>query len=85
MEAIETIYKGIKFRSRLEARWAYYFDLCGFEWMYESEGFHLSDGSMYLPDFYIPRLNMFVEIKPFKQWDKRWEMFIEGITDENER
>lgn len=53
MKAIETIYKGYKFRSRLEARWAVFFDAVGVEWDYETEGYEFSDGTRYLPDFYI--------------------------------
>lgn len=60
---IPTTYKGILFRSRLEARWAYYWDLIGLKWMYEFEGFILSNGEYYLPDFYIPEFG-YIEIKP---------------------
>lgn len=35
---IETIYKGYRFRSRLEARWAVFMDACGADWEYEPEG-----------------------------------------------
>ena len=35
---IETIYKGYRFRSRLEARWAVFMDYCGADWEYEPEG-----------------------------------------------
>jgi len=70
VKAIETKYKGYRFRSRLEARWAVFFDACGYKWEYEPEGFDL-DGSYYLPDFKIygedsnGDFNVFwVEIKP---------------------
>jgi hypothetical protein len=53
-KAIETRYKGCRFRSRLEARWAVFFDSIGVEWQYEPEGFEGFDGSKYLPDFYLP-------------------------------
>lgn len=53
MEAIQTWYKGIKFRSRLEARWAVLFDTIDAEWEYEPEGFKSSDGTCYLPDFVL--------------------------------
>jgi hypothetical protein len=47
---IQTRYKGYRFRSRLEARWAVFFDLLGIAWEYEPEGFRM--GSVcYLPDF----------------------------------
>lgn len=52
MKAIETKYKGYRFRSRLEARWAVFFDACGYSWEYEPEGFDL-EGIYYLPDFKI--------------------------------
>lgn len=42
IKPIETIYKGYRFRSRLEARWAVFFDALGIEWQYEVEGFDLS-------------------------------------------
>lgn len=51
--AIETSYKGYRFRSRLEARWAVFFDSLGVDWLYEKEGFELQSGK-YLPDFWIP-------------------------------
>ena len=63
IDAIQTEYKGYKFRSRLEARWAIFFDTLGIEWIYEPEGFRLSDGSLYLPDFYLPESNTWVEVK----------------------
>lgn len=57
MKAIETIYKGYRFRSRLEARWAVFFDNMGVPYEYEKEGFEL-DGEFetvrYLPDFWLP-------------------------------
>jgi hypothetical protein len=66
IQAIETRYKGYRFRSRLEARWAVYFDALGIEWVYEQEGYKLPDGSLYLPDFYLPVLGCFAEVKPTK-------------------
>jgi len=64
MQAIETIYKGYKFRSRLEARWAVFFDSLGIQWEYEPEGYVLEDGTLYLPDFWLPEWNCFAEVKP---------------------
>lgn len=39
IKAIQTKYKGYNFRSRLEARWAVFFDALKIEWAYEEEGF----------------------------------------------
>jgi hypothetical protein len=63
MKAIETQYKGYRFRSRLEARWAVFFDALGVKWTYEHEGFELPNGTRYLPDFYLPDFDEYVEIK----------------------
>ncbi len=63
IKAIETLYNGYKFRSRLEARWAVFFDAVGSKWEYEKEGFDLN-GTYYLPDFYLPEWSAWVEIKP---------------------
>ena len=60
---IETHYKGYRFRSRLEARWAVFFDAINFKWEYEVEGYSL-DGLYYLPDFWLPEGSVFVEVKP---------------------
>lgn len=51
--AIQTIYRGYRFRSRLEARWAVFFETLGLKWEYEPEGFELGDGFRYLPDFRV--------------------------------
>lgn len=64
IQAIETIYKGYRFRSRLEARWAVFFDEAGIKYEYEPEGFILDDGTKYLPDFYLPKEDIYVEVKP---------------------
>jgi hypothetical protein len=56
IKAIETKYKGYRFRSRLEARWAIAFDnmLDGeLLWEYEKEGYDLEEVGCYLPDFWI--------------------------------
>ena len=60
---IETIYRGYRFRSRLEARWAVFLDAAGVEWQHEPEGFDLH-GVYYLPDFWLPLDKSFLEIKP---------------------
>ena len=64
MKAIETRYKGYRFRSRLEARWAVFFDAVGIEWEYELEGFDLGEFGYYLPDFWLPQAEYHAEVKP---------------------
>lgn len=69
IKAIETIYNGYRFRSRLEARWAVFFDEIGIKYEYEKEGYDLGKLGWYLPDFWLPEYELFVEIKPFKERD----------------
>ena len=64
--AIETEYKGRKYRSRLEAKWAVFFDLCS--WQYEYEPI---DFNGWFPDFALYGANghiVYVEVKPVKQF-----------------
>lgn len=65
VKAIDTEYNGYKFRSRLEARWAVFFDAVGCKYEYEVEGYELEDGVKYLPDFYLPEYDTYVEIKAY--------------------
>ena len=73
IKAIETEYNGYRFRSRLEARWAVFFDAAGIKYQYEPEGFEVSnfyqDGKVYryLPDFYLPQFKCYAEVKPTKE------------------
>lgn len=64
IRAIETPWHGHRFRSRLEARWAIFFTTLKIEFWYEPEGFDLGGGEWYLPDFYLPQLKIYVEVKP---------------------
>lgn len=61
--AIQTHYKGYRFRSRLEARWAVFLDALSEPWEYEKEGYALESGP-YLPDFWLPEMSIWLEIKP---------------------
>jgi len=63
MKAIQTRYAGHYFRSRLEAKWAVFFDALGIEWEYEPEGYEFSNGRRYLPDFYLPACGTWIEVK----------------------
>ena len=85
IKPIETIYNGYRFRSRLEARWAVFFDAAHIKYEYEPDGFDL-DGEYYLPDFYLSDFDLYVEIKPFdgnivkhvgdgNEWERKCEKF----------
>jgi len=84
VKAIDTAYKGYLFRSRLEARWAVFFDALGLKWEYEVEGFDL-DGVWYLPDFLVKTpqgADMWVEVKrEGVSKDPKFERFKKAVTD----
>lgn len=63
LKPIQTQYAGCRFRSRIEARHAVFFDALKVRWDYEPEGFDLGATGRYLPDFFLPELNCWVEIK----------------------
>ncbi len=65
MKPINTVYRGYKFRSRLEARWAVFLSELKADWKYEVEGYVLS-GMWYLPDFFVSDWNCWIEVKPIK-------------------
>ena len=79
--AIPTLYKGIQFRSRLEARWAAFFDLLEWPWEYEP-----IDLQGYIPDFVLGfERPMIVEVKPLlgKPYDWRlntgWPALLKAV------
>ncbi len=66
IKAKPTNYKNILFRSRLEAKWAIFFDELGIKWKYEPKyddveyrGFLIQ----YKPDFYLPDHDLWIEVK----------------------
>ena len=61
--AIPTEYKGRMYRSRLEARWAAFFDRLGLA--HEYEPFDLGAWS---PDFLLTDINTLVEVKPLTEF-----------------
>ncbi|MFE3452423.1 hypothetical protein ACFXJ8_26215 [Nonomuraea sp. NPDC059194] len=71
IQAIDTRYKGCRFRSRLEARWAVFLDTLGIRWEYEPQGYLVgAKRRPYLPDFYLTDLNWWVEVKgPLERLD----------------
>ncbi len=78
IKAIPTRYAGVQFRSRLEARWAAYFDLIGAKWDYEPLDF---DG--WIPDFILPDLiecPILLEVKPmFTDWHEEMCTMVKAV------
>lgn len=80
ISAIPTKYNGVQFRSRLEAKWAAFFDLCG--WQREYEPF---DFAGYIPDFLLkfaqPTL---VDVKPITEENEivyRQAQVVQSVAD----
>lgn len=84
LQPIETRYAGCRFRSRLEARWAVFFDRLGIAWEYEPQGYNTAAGP-YLPDFHLPAVRQWIEIKggqPSADDVARCAAFAQELTDE---
>jgi hypothetical protein len=83
-EALETVAFSHKFRSRLEARWAVFFENLSLKWEYEPQGFLIDDVS-YLPDFrvFTPQgKEIWYEIKPLNvSKDHKFSSFASKIDE----
>jgi hypothetical protein len=77
---IPTLYRGIQYRSRLEARWAAFFDGLGWQTTYEP-----FDGDGYIPDFLVHTTEPFLtEIKPAAtevDYRTQWPKINDGLID----
>lgn len=60
--SIPTEYKGIRFRSKLEADWARFFDGQKIKWEYEPTGIYVGD-QFTLCDFHLPEVRQWFEVK----------------------
>lgn len=63
IKAQEDWYNGIKFRSKLESKTAQALDNLGIAYQYEPNGYKLSNGMWYRPDFWLPDAKQFIECK----------------------
>ena len=83
LKAIETHYNGYHFRSRTEARWAVYFDTLKIKYEYEKEGYDLGKLGWYLPDFWLPQVSMFAEVKGQEFTKKEYKKCVELVKQSN--
>ena len=70
LDAIPTKFMGVRFRSRLEAKWAAFFQLMQWKWQYEPRDF-----SGWMPDFGLYEAHRlhpvtYVEVKPITRLDE---------------
>jgi hypothetical protein len=61
------LYKGRGFTTATEARWAAFFDALGLEWEYGTGGLGLEKAGWCGGLFYLPRLNAWVEARPWPE------------------
>lgn len=71
-----TTYRDVNFRSKLESRVAAALDEADICWIYEPCRFKLSR-TTYLPDFYLPEFDIYLEVKWYKQVGETNEKVIE--------
>jgi hypothetical protein len=88
-KSIPTEYNGQMYKSRLEAKVAKFLDenatefkdgqLVKVEIQYEPKNFLLENGLDYCPDFYLPQLNLWIEVKGSMPEGSRSEQQINGF------
>ena len=74
----ETVYNGIQFRSLLEAKWACFFDLTGWQWQYEPMEINgrIPDFIIYTKSKHYATNKIIVEIKPSTMIDNQFKKNI---------
>jgi len=71
---VPTKYRGVQMRSKLEARVAKVLDTYCILWEYEPKRFDLKSCT-YMPDFYLPEFNIYLEVKPSNSYEKHPELY----------
>ena len=78
----ETLYNGVYFKSRLEAKWACFFDHIGASWGYEKMQAMItqSDGRsvVYTTDFTLFNMDCHIEVKPVYPSDEEMRKCMEA-------
>jgi DNA-binding CsgD family transcriptional regulator len=67
----------IRVRSTYEKKYAEYLKQSNIEFTYEPKSFKLSNGTSYVPDFYLPKEDKFIEIKGYisSEQEAKYELF----------
>ncbi len=78
-QPIPTEVRGVQFRSRLEGRWGLLFDELSIRYEYEAEGYNL-DGTWYIPDFWLPDLKRWAELKPDSDMPEPERIYMTGLS-----
>lgn len=64
-------FEGVRYCSRSEAKWAVVLKALGLRAYYEPSRYHLPSGT-YEPDFWVPQLDAYLEVKPCNLDDVRF-------------
>lgn len=85
--AIPSVYRNCEYKSRLEAHWAVFFDEHGVKFVYEPHRLLFADGVVYIPDFYLPDLSTWFEVKgnPSKSAQKKPLLLWEKVGPKGQR
>jgi len=75
------IYNEVSFRSSWEVSFAKYLDSHNIPWVYEPKRIPLNNGHSYLPDFYLPDLDLYIEIKPEKLVTEKIQSIINEFSE----
>lgn len=72
------VYNGTGMRSNWERLAAAKFDECEIRWEYEPKRFRLPTGQYYHPDFYLPDLDLWVEVKGYTTFNAltKFDLFV---------
>lgn len=63
VSSVPLTYRGVRYRSHLEADWAAMFDSLDIYYQYEPEPLRLPSGAKYDPDFFVPNQHLYAEAK----------------------
>lgn len=89
VNAYSVVLLGVRYKSTWEAKFAAWLRNYGFAFEYEPKAFHCVDGS-YIPDFYIPKFHLWVEIKgriysslsgEKARWDVFWRRYLQRTRE----
>lgn len=84
---------GFSVRSGWEANICRWLSFMGYDFQFESRMFPLSNGKYYIPDFYLPETNTYMELKgremeksmnKFFLFQREYPMFNAKLMDSNE-
>lgn len=61
--AVDSVYGGVRYHSKRHAQWAVFLDSLGLVHAHRPRSFRLGRSTVYTPDFWLPELNAWLEVK----------------------